>query len=245
MTESAQNYLQNAIHLSVAGNSHAINHIGWIVLDEQQRVIRQISSRGFWFVDIPRTSSTAIGMLLGEAFGAPFGKSNIPGGKPVLGTSSFLLPPHTPAFNLRELLGSDLWAGLASFSVVRDPYTWSASLWRFTHRYGGLEMPSDTFGDFLKELHLRMQGPRGNRAFFPTSYCQSDYVLSLDDEMLVGDILKFEDRDAIESHLAGLGITKPLADGLAASDGADRDLGASEKRLVHTIFEKDFDLLGY
>lgn len=244
---SNENYLQTAINRYKAGISAPLNHIGEVVASEQRRLSGRLDVDGFWFVDIPRTSSTSIQVNLGMRFGYPHGKSTVPGRAPVIGTESFLLPSHVPSFIARDVVGVDRWSGLKTFTVVREPTRWAVSLWRYTKRYGHLGFSDGDFETFLGELEGRIAEDVQSRPFFPSNYLQSDYILDpATNEELVKDILKFEDREGVERFLNER-IGAPIEDGeiLVGTDAETYDPSESETRLARRVLARDYDLLRY
>ena len=68
------NYIQTAITNSRKGMNHNLNQLGMIVGADQKKINSILLKEKLWFIDIPRTSSTHIKVLLGDKFGIPFGK---------------------------------------------------------------------------------------------------------------------------------------------------------------------------
>lgn len=240
-------YLRSAIENFNAGERHNLNHIDYILTIEQTRVRNAIKESGFWYVDIPRTSSTFIKVNLASAFGYPYGKGNVADNQKLAGMNSYLLPSHTPGFIVKDVVGERLWRECNTFSVVRNPYSWSLSFWRYTKTYGNLGFSYGSFMDFLDEFAKNTSVRKTERPFFPSNYAQTDYLTAKDSEaLLVKNVLKFEDREAIVSFLNKLGMTGfATYEKLVATDSSDYSLDPEEKSAVHRIFERDFDLLGY
>jgi hypothetical protein len=239
------NYLQLALANAQKGIQGPLSHIGASIGREQKQVSAAVLEKGIWFVDIPRTSSSSIQFMLGEHYGYPLGKPWIPEKGDIEGLSSNLLPPHTLAYQAREVLGREVWSGVHTFSVVRDPYTWSVSLWGYTKTYANLGLKTESFEAFLQSMQERLSGLKEQRQFFPSNFCQADYVTDHEGKIIVDKILRFEDRDAINRHLRSLGITDILQEKLVASKESGYAMSGTERDLVRSVFKKDFDLLGY
>ncbi len=239
------NYLQTAIENAQAGKNHNLNYLAWIINVEQNKVIREVVQQNFWYVDIPRTSSTHIKDLLGTQFGYPFGKTDSIIKDGITKTTSLLLAAHTPAFNMIDLLGDKTWQNIRTFSVVRNPYTWSVSLWLYTKKYASLNFKNGTFSDFLEELSKNFIGEKENRNFFPTHYKQTDYITSLDGKIIVSELLKFEEREFINEYLSEIGVKLISTEKSLETYSDLYNPTDKEKTLVHKIFEDDFDMLGY
>jgi hypothetical protein len=238
------NYLQLTATTVQKGIVGPISHLGFCVEVEQAKISEAVTEQGFWYVDVPRTSSSSIQFMLGQRFGFPFGKSRIAGKENNEGLSSALLPPHTPAYLAREIMRPQVWDEANTFSVVRDPYTWSVSLWGYTKKYGDLGLKNDTFETFLQSMKANLVGPKEGRPFFPSHFQQSDYLTDQLDKVIVKNVFKFENRDKINSFLEELGVDL-VDERMMSSNTASYDLSQEEKKLVRSVFEKDFDLLGY
>ncbi|TNC80501.1 MAG: hypothetical protein C9356_13920 [Oleiphilus sp.] len=244
-------YLKLALQNAQSGNHSIINQLGYCIGIEQNKVIHAVKKHPFWYVDIPRTSSSSIQSMLGERFGYPHGKALIPGKGLMPGLDSYLLPPHTPAFLARDLIGDTLWSTLDTFSIVRNPYTWSVSFWLFTKQHDtekgdhpvGLRF--DTFPNFLASFADKLQAPLESRLFYPSSFRQSDYLTDRQGKLIVKHRFRYEDRDSINGHLKNMGVQHISDEKLVKTESEAYVLNSDERRMVEEIFAKDFELLGY
>lgn len=239
------NYLQLSATTVQKGVIGPINHLGFCVELEQAKISEAVKEHGFWYVDIPRTSSSSIQYSLGQQFGFPFGKSRIVGEKTDEGLASALLPPHTPAYLAREIITAPVWKDSTIFSVVRNPYSWCVSLWGYTRKYGSLGLKNGSLEEFLKSMQANLVGPKERRPFTPAHFQQVDYLADQHGNIIVDDILKFEDRDQIDAFLTELGVAALPSQRLMSSDTSEYRISDSDKKLIHTLFEKDFEILGY
>ncbi|MEO6610460.1 MAG: hypothetical protein ABIN69_18535 [Aestuariivirga sp.] len=230
------------------GNLGDVSFLDYAIGKEVTNIRARISADNFWFVAIPRTSSSYIQTNLGAQFGFPHGKQGaLTQNHFAPKVQSILLPEHTPVFIVREILGPELLQRCNSFSVVRNPYAWILSLWRYTKLYGSLGFSDSDFLTFLAEFKRNVTPPRLQRNWYPSNYCQHDYLTERSsDKFLVKNILKFEDRGKIDEFLLGIGLKSiPLRAGLMASDSSDYKLDENEKAAIRKVLEKDFDLLKY
>lgn len=161
------------------------------------RAKRSVAKAGFWFVDIPRTSSSSIRAELGNRYGPAFGKSNVIEREYV---NKQLFPDHVPAKKMREMLGADAWDNLYSFSFVRNPFDRVHSLYHYVYKVE--EIPADwSFSDFVECLVAREKREPYLRYYgFWTS--MADFLLDNDGTVLVNDIFRFEDRGAGIRHIS-------------------------------------------
>ena len=105
----------------------------------------RLKEMGFWYVDIPRTSSTTLKLAFYKKYGKVFGKPS-----PSQGIGMGLIPHHLPAQSLREQLGAGLWDSLYTFSIVRNPFERALSLFQFLQKNGKLQ--GWTFGRYVDQL---------------------------------------------------------------------------------------------
>jgi len=239
--------MATALSQAQSGQGQLLMYLDRRLEGERRRVCDSVQQTGFWFVDIPRTSSTSIRALLGERFGFPHGKRNTFGQVPRT-PMSWLLVNHTPASVARIVIGEELWDRLTTFAVVRHPCTWARSLYLYTQRYETLGVPKETsFLRFLEIVEERVRVPLGNRMVYPINLKQSDYIFA-DEVPLVKHILHFEDRNAVEGFfrqslgLADFDLGKTMASG---ADNGSVDTSGREKAIIRSLFHEDFERLGY
>ena len=224
-----------------------IGKIDTLIESERQKLRSPLKKHKIWFVDIPRTSSTSIKVSMGRAFGWPFGQNNfgVSNTHPKI-TRSMLLPDHSPSFIAKGHIGDNLWDKLDTFTVVRNPYRWSSSLWHHAMKNNDLGLRVDTFDQFLGSLEEKLEGEFSTREIHASSYRQTDYLLNFQGKVLVKHILRFEDKKMIDKFLTANGIfdysTGPK---YVETKSSDHKLDQYEIKKIDRIFEKDFEILGY
>ena len=237
-------YYSRAIHNGLIGK---IGTIDELIESERQKLKTRVIKHKFWYIDVPRTSSIAIKVLLGRTFGWPFGQNNFDNSdKDANIAGSLLLPDHSPAFIARSHIGDNLWEEIDTFAVVRNPYRWCSSLWHHAMKKNDLGLRIDTFDQFLGSLEEKLDGNFANREIHPSSYRQVDYLLDFDGKVIVKHLLRFEDKKMIDNFLKAKGIfgysKTPL---YGNSKSSDHKINQFEMRKIDRIFEKDFETLGY
>lgn len=153
------------------------------VISKPDYVKARLREMGFWFVDIPRTSSTAIRQALYLRYGKVFGK---PSNSQGLGVG--LVPPHTPAVRIREQIGAELWDSLQTFSVVRNPFERVLSLYRFLRHNGALK--NVEFPAYVNKL------VSGGFDYHGHSMSNWGYVSDGEGNQIVKEIFRYEDRES-------------------------------------------------
>ena len=149
----------------------------------------RVRRNGFWFVDIPRTSSSSIRSELGMRFGKAYGKSNMLQKEHAL---EQIFPDHLPAIKMRNTLGKSTWDRIFTFTIVRNPWDRIYSI--YNYRLGKNGIPDDlTFRDYV----LAMDKPDSDTGLFRYHgfrYGSSDYVLDENNEIIVDHIARYEKR---------------------------------------------------
>lgn len=211
-----------------------------------RKAIRNVRRRGFWFVDIPRTSSSSIRAELGRQFGDPYGKFNLVPEHRQL--QSF--EDHLPAVKVRELIGNAYWDNCFTFTIVRNPWDRLVSIFRYRERLGAIPK-----GLGFRDYVLQFRSPRyGNplAAHFGHYYYfgMAEYVLDYDDRMLVDYIGRFETRerdlaviaDRIECPALGrIHLQRTNENGAHYSAMYDEET----RQIVAEVFRRDIELFGY
>ncbi len=152
----------------------------------------KIQKHGFWFIDIPRTSSSSIRVELGKYFGIPFGKNNIFETK--LSSPYKLYHDHLPVKNIKRKLGSELWNQLFTFTFVRNP--WDRIFSFYYYRKKCNEIPSDlTFREYILLLKNKQLGKYGLPLNSHDYKNCADYLLDDNNKINVNYVGKYETRE--------------------------------------------------
>lgn len=207
---------------------------------------KSILSSKFWFVDIPRTSSSSIREWLYQEAGYPHGKDATQSlSKP---KKSFF-PDHTPAVEVRRILGEESWKQICTFSVVRNPFDRFASLYlyyRFTEKtFQG------SFSDFCAFLETCKKWPKEKRGHRVVWASQRQLLADKNGNILVRHIYKYEEREKGLSQIASLlSLPHPNQQILNPSENKPKDglrslFNASTMGVILREFEDDFDAFSY
>ena len=239
-------------HYIWALNNGSINNvlkIDELVKVEKEKLLEKIKLYPIWFIDITRTSSTAIKVALGIKFGWPFGQNyySDTSNKIVVDLlRSLLIPSHTPAFIVKNILGDDVWKKMNTFAVVRNPYSWCSSLWHHSMKNNSLGLQNNTFNQFLDSLEEKLANYFIERPIFPSNYRQVDYLKDPEGKIQVKNILRFEDKKSIDHFLNSLGVSGySIAPRFVETRSNDYNISNAEKKKVDRIFAEDFEMLGY
>jgi len=161
------------------------------------QVRKNIKKKKFWFVDIPRTSSTHIQVNLSQGLGFPYGKKIRRFRGPEKFTSP-ILPAHVPAYRAEKIIGKELWGNIHTFSVVREPLDWSISAWGYRIRYAKYKK---SYREFLLDLESISNTNLFSRKIKPFNFTQSDYLLGRNEKFIVENIFDFKDREGIRTFI--------------------------------------------
>lgn len=162
--------------------------VGWM---KTKRAIPAIRRTGFWFIDIPRTGSSALRAELSHYFGAAYGKENVNERR---FRSRQLMPDHLTAREMRTLVSPAIWDNLFTFSFVRNPFDRILSLYRYRSEVG--KIPDHwSFCEFV----ARMVEADNDTPYFqypPVRMAASDFLVDNEGTVLVNKIFRFENREA-------------------------------------------------
>lgn len=204
-----------------------------------ERTSALVREQGFWFVDVPRTSSTSIRVQLGAQFGAINGKANILAEDRQYATKGQKFRDHTTALKMRRALGAELWDSLYTFAFVRDPYARIYSLYHYLLKVGN-KPKSLSLRVFLQKIK--------DGEFSRIEYASaSAYMMDPDGRVIVSKVCKFESRaldllevgNTIGARLSGVWIQK-------ASIGDYRPaFDAESRQIVRELYPLDFEIGSY
>ncbi len=207
--------------------------------------IRKVKKIGFWFIDIPRTSSTSIKIELAKKFGSAYGKSDV-FEKKYRGFQ--LLPNHLPARVMRDYLGEDQWKNIFSFTIVRNPWDRVVSLY-FYRLKSKLLRQDMGFREYIFKLKNSEFGKEPFR-FYGHYYGCSDFVTDENGNIIVSYIAKYETRTKDLTYLSEK-LNMPEFGKLATQKATPVTMHYSEyydnetKKIVEEIYSKDIELFDY
>ncbi len=218
---------------------------------------------GFWFVDIPRTSSTSIRTELSENISIEFYKKLAPSGIAYhseryseqsrylryMNSSKILnhiYSSHISAKKVKRILGGGgaLWSKTFTFSIVRNPWDRAFSSFRqYCYTRGDKTEITDP------EIFVRYLTNKLDRTFEHELYTSSSFVTDENGKIIVDFIARYENR---EKDLQYIGQKIGFPDlGRAhlwkTSDGKhySRFYNDETRELVRDMYADDIKLFGY
>ena len=213
----------------------------WIKGHSDWDIKEKIAKQGFWFVDIPRTSSSSIRAELTREFGVINGKRGYLK-KDMNHSVSQIISTHTPAAVMKERLGADLWDRIFTFSFVRNPYERIWSYYCYMLRVGHLREGEEFSGFVSSILKYGRRHPILRRSAF-------DMVTNKEGEIIVDQVCRFEDR---EKELYEIGNKLNMKfEGVFVQDVArfkshySNHYNKESKRIVEDLYPRDFELGEY
>ena len=207
--------------------------------------VRRIIKSGFWFVDIPRTSSTSIKVELGKNFGSVFSKNDV-FEKRHRGFQFF--PNHLPARVMRDYVGKEQWNNIFSFTIVRNPWDRVVSLYHYRLKSRLLRQDMG-FREYILKLKDSEFGQEPFR-FFGHYYGCSDFVTDENDNIIVSYIARYETRENDLKYVAEK-INFPELGKLTVQKATPKKKHYSEYydedtiKIIKNIYHKDIELFGY
>lgn len=204
-----------------------------------------IIRNGFWFIDIPRTSSSSLRAELGKRFGRVYGKRKVPGKERV---HRQIFPDHMLAREMRDILGPQTWSNLFTFTMVRNPWDRIYSMYNYRKKEDSIPQQW-SFSDYV---HALQNAPADSEHFrFNGHYLgATDYILDENGNIMINFIARYENR----SHdLKEIG-TRINFDGLGRLhllDASPKGRHYAEfydpetKEIIRRLYAKDIELFGY
>lgn len=210
-----------------------------------QLAFQEIRANGFWFVDIPRTSSTSVRVELGQQFGPAYAKKNVMekdfGGDQYVGD-------HVNAIQMSRLMGAKAFGALLSFTIVRNPWARAYSLYSYRQRANSI--PKEwSFADYCQ----RLSDIENNKEHFPFPHDSArmvDHICDEDGHVLVSRIIRFEDRHEGLAELAQeIGCQSLGALHVQRTSEPDQNYRSQytpeTEKQIGEYFAKDIELFGY
>jgi hypothetical protein len=200
---------------------------------------------GFWFVDIPRTSSSAIRFDLYRHFGIAHGKQNVL-------DSGFTTPQifadHLSAKEMSNILGDSIWETLFTFTVVRNPWDRTFSIYNWRQKVCSIPK-SWSFRDYVLALEICTS----TSAYFNYHghrYGAADYILGDKGNVIVDYVAKYENRlhdlqlIASRLNLDKLGV--PIIQ-CASTDNKHYSQFYDDETvdIIRKLYPKDIEMFGY
>lgn len=209
--------------------------------------VKEIRKNGFWFVDVPRTSSTAIKIELANTYGAAYGKRNVL--EPGYGSKSYF-KGHLTAQEAKALLTEEVWRNLFTFTMVRNPWDRMVSLYCFRLKREHLS-PDISF----KEYVLQLKSPRYRAADSMHSgpafyYGAAEYVLDKQGNIMVDYIGKYETRDVSIREISQR-INCPQLGKLCLQKAKPSErhyssyYDAETRKLIAEVYAQDIEIFDY
>ena len=211
-----------------------------------QSIRAAVRRNKFWFVDVPRTSSSSLRSEISKEKGNIYGKQNLLDGSLAV---SMGIPDHLPAQDARKLLGPTLWGEAFTFSVVRNPWDRFLSLYHYgiiSHTFPA----TLTFREFVSQLEsprYKLQ-QRLHRAT-PYYFSACDYLEDENGNLMVDYVARYESRKrdikTIGQHIGiedfGSVVTQEAAPDAHYSTFYD----AYSRDVVGKNFKDDIERFGY
>jgi hypothetical protein len=213
----------------------------------QMLAIKRICKNKFWFVDIPRTSSSSIKVELYNQFGCAYGKENVHDAELA---NEQVFADHLTASHFQSIMGEKNWKNIFSFTIVRNPFERALSI--YSYRKKQQSIPSDwSFDDYVVELEKKFKGESSQYFVYPPHYIdQSSFICDGNNILIVDKVIRFENRMqgltevAKEINCSSLGFIH-TQESNKNSDKYKSIYSASSKKIIENLYAKDLELLGY
>ena len=214
---------------------------------------QQIKANGFWFVDIPRTSSTSIRVELGQQFGPAYAKSNVI--EKNYGSDQYV-GDHVIAKEMSRLMGAKAFGDLFTFTIVRNPWARAYSFYRYRMRTKSLPQDWD-FTEYCRrftdlDFHAKFfnQPPYSAKMVKHLSTKMVDHLYDDDGKLLVSRVIRFEDRhNGLAEVAKDIGCPTLGAIHVQRTSEPDHDYRShytsATQNLIGDYYAKDVSVFGY
>lgn len=213
------------------------------------------NSKKFVFVHVPKAAGTSVTNMLSkyttyqdlEIGGTHFGEYIQPAYK-----KRFGIGKHSPASNIRDLIGQEHWNNMFTFSIVRNPYDRVISTYKFLNKWEGtpehykkeLVKFTDINDYILSNMWEESDGP--DFIFKPQTFWLTD--VNDRSKLIVNFVGKLETLDQdlakIMSKIEKTNIEVEEAPQLNKTEG-EFELSAEAVEKINRVYARDFDFWGY
>jgi Sulfotransferase family len=210
---------------------------------------KAIKKYGFWFFDIPRTSSSSIKVELGQYFGRTFGKFNLI--EESFRQKSFFAD-HMLAVEMRELLGKPTFDRIFKFTITRNPWDRMLSIYRYRQKVG--QIPQNlTFKTYViqfdspRYVSTESASPFDHRNYY---YSSLEFISDYNGNILIDYIGKYENREADLKKIAEtIGMESLgkycLQTAQKKSAHYSEFYDAETEKIVGRVFAEEIERFGY
>lgn len=149
---------------------------------------------------------------------------------------------HIKAPDLIEQIGYDRFKSYFSFAVVRNPWDWNVSLYKYMKKNDKHPEHEDVIKFKNFDEYIRDRCEESQSLPF-----QKDFIFSDDSEQLVDYIARFESiGDDFQKICSEIGVAASLPHLNISNTGHYRDFYTPETReLIYKHYQKDIDFFGY
>ena len=208
--------------------------------------IVQIKKNGFWFVDIPRTSSSSIKIELGKEYGVTYGKNGI---FDKSYNSGFIFKSHITANEMKGIIGDKAWNKLYTFTIVRNPWDRIVSLYHYMQHDNYLSSEV-SFQDYVLKLDYEIRNNQWEYNYPPFYLGSSDFVTDENGNIIVSKIGKFENREedikTIAEHIGSKNLGNLFIQKASPHNKHYSSYYNEETtKIIGKLYEKDIQLFNY
>tara|TARA_B100000989_G_scaffold56062_1_gene37829 strand:+ start:2161 stop:2889 length:729 start_codon:yes stop_codon:yes gene_type:complete len=210
---------------------------------------RKLEKLGYWFIDIPRTSSSSIKVVMNRFFGFPYGKENI-FEKEYSSYSPY--QDHLLLEEAKRIVGEKIWNKLKKFTIVRNPYQRVVSIYFYALRMKEIHK-SISINEYIKcmeevkyencewkFLEYKRRWKPANEFLFSQGQLEKDV-----------HVIKYEDRiDELYNFFNGMIDKKNLNISIQSSNTYNKPyslkyLNNESLKILNRIYHYDFEYFNY
>ncbi len=208
--------------------------------------IKQIKKNGFWFVDIPRTSSTSLKVQFARKYGRTYAKYFLRGKKYRV---NGIFADHLTSKRMIEILGQEVWNNIFTFTIVRNPWDRAVSFYQYRINRNKVIKSGHSLMSFKENILMLKKYYDEYRSFNSRlTYPCYDFI-SYKNKIIVDKVIRFENR---EEELKE--ISNKIGFDVLATEHYEKILGKKNynefydnetRKIIEEIYAKDIEEFGY
>ena len=209
---------------------------------------KKLKSHGFWFIDIPRTSSSSVKVAMNKYFGWPYGKYDL-FEKEFSSHSPY--PDHLLVEEVIDLVGQRNWKKLRKFTIVRNPYERIISIYLYNLKMKVIHN-SLSINEFVKCMFdykykdIKWKFLEWEKRWLPAH----DFLIKNGKIAQDITIIKYENRENelyefFERKIEREALSIKIQDTNLKNNFNLKDLNIESIKIINKIYEKDFFYFGY
>lgn len=208
--------------------------------------ISQIRKNGFWFVDIPRTSSSSLKVQFGQKFGRTYAKKNLREEKNHI---KGIFDDHLTSKQMIKLLGRDLWDKIFTFSIVRNPWDRAVSFYQYRINRNKVIKSGHSLMSFKEHILMLKKYYDEYRSYNSRLTYPCYEFISDNNNIIVNKVIRFENREEELKEISnkiGFDVLATVHyEKILGKNNYNEYYDSETREIIKEIYAKDIEVFGY